>query len=215
MPPTTYRRKLRTRQLRAHRYIVPPAIVIQIVSNQGGIFTGETEFDKILSYFDYVIEMIMKQMNLTESISLLTKILNMDSIKTQVEFYKIMDIIETELLSIVVNIADNVNPGIIGMRIDFIRGFIDALPNNPQYIDTLPIMILQLIDEIIRGANLTNITANITEIKSYIDEKYGVIDKFAIIQDMIISIIENIMDGANPGIIGLRVEQVKKMISEL
>lgn len=214
MPSTTYRRKLRTRHLRGLRHIVPPAIVIQIVSNQG-VFTGETEFDKILKYFDYVIEMIIKQMNLTESISLLTQILNMDSIKTQVEFYKIMDIIETDLLSVVMNIADGINPGIIMSRIDFIRSFIDTLPNNPQRINELPFMILQLIDEIIRGANLSSITANITEIKAYIDEKYGVIDKFAAIQDMIISIIENIMNGANPGIIGLRVEMVKKMIAEL
>lgn len=211
MSSRLHKRKLRMKD-NFLKYIVPP-IIISIQNNNN--FSGECEIDKIMNYFIYIIDNIINQNNLTDSISHLQTILNTDSIKTQVEYYKIMEIIENDLVSTVMNISDNINYGIIKCRIEYINKLIDTLPDNIRCAETLPSMILQVIEDIIGGISLDTIITNINDITTYINDKYGVIDKFIDIQNNILSIIDNITEGIPSGIISMRSQTVKSMIDEL
>jgi len=217
-----HRRRMRTGLVAVHRYIVPPAIVVfiqnRVVPNgsTGSIgSTSNSELDKIMAYFMNLIDTIIKQQTLTESISLLHNFINDDTIKTQVEYYKIMEVIEMDLVSMVANISEGTNTGIIAMRIEYIKSLIDILPFNPQSVGELSQRILQLIEEIIGGATLVKIAGNVNDIKTYINEKYGVIDELVAIQDMILSIICNIMEGVPTGIIATRIGRLRELIAGL
>lgn len=218
-----HRRRMRTGLVAVHRYIVPPSIVIFIQNRGGGVTggtggtgsTGVSELDKIMAYFMNLIDTIIKQQTLTESISLLNQFINDDTIKTQVEYYKIMEVIEMDLVSMVANISEGTNTGIIAMRIEYIKSLIDILPFNPQSVGELSQLILQLIEEIIGGATLVKIAGNVNDIKTYINEKYGVVDELVVIQDMILSIICNIMDGVPSGIIASRISRLRELIAAL
>jgi hypothetical protein len=229
MPSRTYRRKIRPL---SPRYIVPPPI-INLINSQFGSGTGSgtggsggsgdnqnefvSELINIQRYFDFIIDSIIKQSNLTNVITLLQDFLNTDSIKTQVEYNRIMVMIEENLISTVMNIVEGsgTNSSLIRMRIDYIKGLIAMLPSNQEYHGILPSMILELIDMIIGGFNLNTITENINDIKTYINEKYGVMDTLMEIQDGMLSIICNIAEGISSGIIAMRLENLKMLITDL
>lgn len=226
MPSRTYRRKIRPF---SPRYIVPPPI-INLINSQfgngatggtgtGGTGTAENEFVseliRIQRYFEFIIDSIIKQSNLTNVITILQDFLNTDSLKTQVEYYNIIDTIEENLISTVMNIAEGTSIGVIKARIDYIRGLIAKLPINPQYHGVLPSIILELVDMIIGGVNLNTITENIKDIQTYINEKYGVLDTMIEIQENVLSIICNIAEGTSSGIIAMRLENLKMLISDL
>lgn len=224
MPSRTYRRKIRPF---SPRYIVPPPI-INLINSQfgngggglGGVIGGDqdeivSELVNIQRYFDFIIDSIIKQNNLTNIIALLQDFLNTESIKTQVEYYNILDMIEENLVSTVMNIMEGTSTGVIKARIDYIRSLIAKLPMNPQYNGVLPSIILELVDMIIGGVNLNTITENINDIKTYINEKYGVLDTLGQIQDNILGIICNIAEGTSSGIIAMRLENLKLLITDL
>lgn len=214
-----HRRRMRTGLIPVKRYIVPPAIVLNIqnrINNTGNnIFTGTTELDKIMNYFEQTIDAIIKQQSLTESINILQQIISNDTIKTQVQYYKIIEVIELDLLSMVMNIADGINPGIIAMRLEYIKSLIDIIPLNPQHIDELPNMLLQVIEDIIGGKTYTAISTNINQIKTYINEKYGLINDLILVQEMMLEIICNITEGVPSGIIRMRIERLRELITRL
>lgn len=213
MPSRTYKRKLRVNIVPTNKFIVPPTIVNTIQNNSK--FAGDCEIDRIMNYFLYIIDNIINQNNFTDSISHLQTILNNDFIKTQVEYYKIMEIIENNLVSTVMNISDNINSNIIACRIEYINKLITTLPDNIRCAETLPSMILQVIEDIIAGISFNNIITNINNITTYINDKYGIIDKFVDIQTNILGIIDNISEGIPTGIIAMRSQTVKSMIDEL
>jgi hypothetical protein len=195
MPSTSYRRKLRTSRL-----IVPT------------IYNYESDLVVTQQYFYKVLDMIIQQQDFKSTVSILQNIIqNTNHI---VEYYKILDIIESDLLSVLMNISDNINTGIIRTRIEYIKTYIDQLP--PTSIELSPVseMVLQIID-LITNTSFTAVVTNIKQIHSYINDTYLETQRINEIQDNILSIICNISESTSSGIVSERVQYLRQLISHL
>lgn len=195
MPSTSYRRKLRTSTL-----IVPT------------IYNYESDLVVIQQYFYKVLDMIIQQNDFKSTVSILQNIIqNTNHI---VEYYKILDIIERDLLSVLINISDNTNTGIIRTRIEYIKTYIDKLP--PTSIELSPVseMVLQIID-LITNTSFAAVATNIKQIHTYINNTYLETQRINEIQDNILSIISNISSCTSHGIISERVKYLRQLISHI
>jgi hypothetical protein len=195
MPSTSYRRKLRTSRL-----IVPT------------IYNYESDLVVTQQYFYKVLDMIIQQQDFKSTVSILQNIIqNTNHI---VEYYKILDIIESDLLSVLMNISDNINYGIIRTRIEYIKTYIDQLP--PTSIELSPVseMVLQIID-LITNTSFTAVVTNIKQIHTYINDTYLETQRINEIQDNILSIICNISESTSSGIVSERVQYLRQLISHL
>jgi hypothetical protein len=204
MPSRTYRRRLRVDKPNA--YISVPAVL-------GGCGGGDNELLKIQQYFYNVLNMIIEHKTFNEIKGGLLTIIG--AVKSHLDYYKILDIIEGQLLTIAINVGEGVSPGIILTRIEYIRTFIDSLPPNCLDASPIAIMVLELIDLITSTLNFNNARKNIAEIQAFIEEKYGQMAEFQLIQESIISVICNIGEGTTPGIVETRVEYIRCLIAEL
>jgi hypothetical protein len=207
MPSTTYRRKLRAREaLTTRQYIqtLPYAVVSQ---------KGECEIEKIQNYFYSALDMIIQRLEFTNAISTLTNIIT--SVSSYVEYYKIIDIIEHDLLSTVMNITDGTSSEIIRVRIDYVKSYIDKLPPMCQEPGPVSDMILQILDSLLSSMTSQPIVSTIGEIQTYIQQKYGYMQQMEEIQENILNIVDSIGTGTSPNIISMRVDFVRDLLSKL
>ncbi len=213
MPSSSYKRRLRSSPNcnRNTAYIAKPIYRPIILTN----FEGDTELIRIQNYFYKVIDMIIENNTLADAILTLNNIIT--EVKSRVELYKIIDIIESQLLSLVVNISDETPLGIIQGRIDYIKTIIDTLPPDCEEYGPVSIMILEVITSIQSSVSFDTVIKNILDIQKYITDTYGNMDTITLIQDNLLGIIENIAegDGASTGIINTRLDYVKTLISTL
>ena len=226
MPNNTYRRKLRAnviytdiaiKNIHSVQDTLPTCtptsilpIYIQTLPAEVERQKGDCDIDKIRNYFYKVIDMIIEHSKFTETAVVLNDIIQ--TVSTQVEYYRIMELIETNLLSTVVNISENVNSNIIGLRIEYIKTYINELPPMCQETGPISKMILEVIESIIQSVSFEKVTRTIEGIQTYIQDTYGSFEKIETIQTNLLSIIENIGNGVTTPIISLRVNFVKDMI---
>ena len=225
MPSTSYRRKLRsaitnsttpTIYLYNSDFILPP--VVPPVTPTPPPHIVETEkkicdIDKLRNHFYRVLEMITEQSEFVDTVAELNDIVK--TVHTHVEYYKILDDIEYNLLATVINISDNINPKLIKVRIDYIKTFIDKLPPICQEPGPVSEMILDLINSIIQSVSLEKVTDTINNIQHYIQDSYGTIETMETIQTIqtnLLSIIDNIGSGITSKIITVRVNYVKETL---
>lgn len=215
MPGTTYKRRLRNNRIGntyLNKFIYPDNTPFML-NNLNEDFSGKDQLIRIQNYFYKILDLIIQHNNFTTVLSALNQII--DSVKSYVDYYKIIDMIENDLLSIVLNISDSINPGLIKIRIECVKSYIDQLPPKCQNICTVPPMILELIDSITNNVNFSIVRNNISELQNFITEKYGKLEKYNLIQDNLLSIICNIGEGITTGIVETRVEYVRTLISQL
>jgi hypothetical protein len=208
MPSTHYRRKLRSvYNSSSRRYIVPTILMMM---------EGEDEITKTQNYFYKILESITLYNDFTDARSQLETVI--DSTTSIVEFYKIIENIENNLLAVVENIGDGINPGIICARIEHIKTIINTLPADSTVPGYVSEMMLQIIDLISTSIDFTLIRSNLNSIQNYVNDTFGTIDsvdKINTIQTNLIDIICNIKDGIGSGIICTRVDYIKTLIEQL
>lgn len=209
MATRAYRRKIHSVNLytetsNKNQYILPDYITAQ---------KGECEIDQIRNYFYNVLDMIIQQANFTDAVGTLRNIL--DSVHPMIEYYKIMDTIEYNLLSTVMNISDNVNTKVIQLRIDYIKTHIETLPPICQSPGPVSKMIMELLDTMIRTVDFEKISQTIQNLQSYLQSKYGCNETMELIQSNLLSVIGNIGNGAPSKIIELRINFVKELLVKL
>ncbi len=204
MPNPSYRRKVRN--LKGVSFIVKPAFLNTI--------SGQTEVVQIQNYFNYVVETITQYNTATNTVSVLQGII--DTVKSRVEYYKILDTIEQQVLSILCNISDGAVPGIIKLRMECVRMAIMELPEGPEYgTQNMRDMLFYILDMITNGTTLTTIVDNITQLQKYTLEAYNRNELLTQIQITILEIICNISEGTPSGVIGCRIDFLKGLIAKL
>jgi hypothetical protein len=200
MPSSHYRRKLRNQ-----------------LSNSG--YTNYTkssensELIRLQERFYYVLDSIINHNDFTTITSSLQNIIN--TVKSTIDYYKIIDIIENNLLSVVFNITNSVNPELIKTRIDYIKTYINSLPPMCQDCGQVPVLLFDLLDSIIKGVDFSVINKNIQEIQTYINDKYGNNDKIELVQENLLKIVCNISDGTNSELIAYRIQYIRTLISQI
>lgn len=209
MPSKKYRRKLRNPYYKnSITYIIDKNTDIYPVY----AVECESELVKTQNYFYKILDMIIQHNDFTIIVSDLQNIIK--TTQSIVDYYKIIDIIEKNLISVVCNISDNINPGIIQSRIDYIKSYIDQLPPGCMKISPISDMLLEVINSIINSVDFSIVTTNINNIQKLINKTYGEITYINHIQDNILSIICNISDNTNSAIISERVQYLKEIISD-
>jgi hypothetical protein len=204
MPNPRYRRKLRANQERSVPCYITLPYVVQIQK-------GDCDIDKIHQYFYTSIDLIIEHMNFTEAVSNLNAIVQ--SVSSYIEYYKILESIEETLLSTAINIIDGASVQIIRQRITYVKTIIDSLPPLCQEHGPVSDMILQVMDTLIQSLNTHSISGTITQIQTYIQDRYGHMTQIEEIQTNLLSVIDSIGSGASPNIISLRIQFIRELLS--
>lgn len=212
MPSTAYRRKLRARETMntaIQRHYIQQTSLPAAVSKQ----KGECEIEKIQNYFYNVLDMLINHLNFTEATATLTNIVK--TLSTRVEFFNLLDTIEHNLFSTVVNIMDGTTANIIATRIDYVKTFIERLPPICQEPGPVSDMIMEILDSLIATMSSQSIAGTITQIQTRIREKYGHFEQMEEIQDNLLNIVDIVGSGTPMNIIMLRVNFVRDLLSTL
>jgi len=204
---SSYRRKLRKPIGSISKYILSSNVstVSSNVSNSE-LITIQNKFCKIL---DNIILYNDFSLNISELHSIL------ESTRTIVDYHKLIDNIQNILLSVVCNISNSVNSNIIQTRIDYIKTYIDVLPEGHLNLSPLSDMILRLIDHIVTTMDFSSINNDINTIQLYINKNYTNTLHVENIQNTILSIICNIGQNTNTNIITNRIQYLRELIDQL
>ena len=179
-----------------------------------GTVGGETEVVQIQNYFTYVIETIAQQNSITNTVSVLQGIIQ--QVNSRVEFFRVLEILEDQVLSILCNISDGITPGIIKFRMECVRMTIMELPEGPEYgTDTMRNMLFHILDLITKGTSLSSIAENVIQLQKYTLELYNQNTLLTLIQTTILDIICNISQGTPSGIIACRIDYLRGLIAKL
>jgi hypothetical protein len=205
---SSYRRKLRKPIGSISKNILysnVPTVPSNVPNSE--LITIQNKFCKIL---DNIILYNDFSLNISELHSIL------ESTRTIVDYHKLIDDIQNILLSVVCNISNSVNSNIIQTRIDYIKTYIDALPEGHLNLSPLSDMILRLIDHIVTTMDFSSINNDINTIQLYINKNYNT-NTLPIenIQNTILSIICNIGQNTNTNIITNRIQYLRELIDQL
>jgi hypothetical protein len=204
MPSHYHRRKVRA--LKARSFITKPIFLNNVM--------GETEVVQIQNYFTYVTETMAQQNSVANTVSVLQGII--DQVNSRVEFFRVLDILEEQVLSILGNISDGITPGIIKMRMECVRMTIMELPEGPEYgTGGIRDMLFHILDLITNGMSLSSIAENVIQLQKYTLELYNQNELLTQIQTTIIDIICNISQGTPSGIIACRIDYLRSLIAKL
>lgn len=181
-----------------------PMVISNVPNSE--LITIQNKFCKIL---DNIILYNDFSLNISELHSIL------ESTRTIVDYHKLIDDIQNILLSVVCNISNSVNSNIIQTRIDYIKTYIDTLPEGHLNLSPLSDMILRLIDHIITTMDFSSINNDINTIQLYINKNYTNTLHIENIQNTILSIICNIGQNTNTNIITNRIQYLRELIDQL
>jgi len=207
MPSNKYKRNLRnTFDTSTKKYITVTPITSTITS------TRKSDLLVIQEHFYTILDNIIQYNDLTTNISLIHDIIY--STQSVADYYKIINIIENNILSVISNISYNNNSDIINMRLDYIKSYIEQIPQNCQILSPLSDTLLEFIDSFINNIDFTVINNNIQQLHSIINYKYVEVSQINRIQDILLSIVSNIEYNTPTDIINDRIEYVRYLISE-
>lgn len=139
----------------------------------------------------------------------------MDTIKEKVDYYKILEKIEVQLLGVVSNIARNTSVELIRIRIGNIKSYIEQLPTNYQDRGEVSEMIMQVIAILTANLGVNEVSSTIRTMTSYVKSKYKKNECVETVQELLTSILANIGVGVSPGIIAIRVAYAKELINKM
>lgn len=175
--------------------------------------SGTCELDRIRNYFLTILDMMIQYDTFIETTTHLQSILQ--TVQPQVEYYRILNIIEHNLLSVAINVSDSVNPKLIQQRIQYIQSMIRTMPPVCQEEGPISVPILQVIELILDSVNFDGITSNIQSIHTYLTHKYKNQSQIELIQTNMINIIDSIRNGTNTKLIHMRIDFVKNLIGSI
>lgn len=173
----------------------------------------KTTFSSMEKNFNNIISSVNNQLEIKKIIEETDLVISMFSEKE--EIFKVLDIIETNILGILSNMIDNTPIGIIACRIDYIRKIIEQLPENYNDYGQFACMIYDIIDLITNEFDYKVILENINNFYDKLSKDNELLDEFSEIKDTVISIIENMTNGTPLNIIECRLEYLKKLISKV
>lgn len=219
MPSRSYRRKLRASFSTGGRvsatYLSPPPFLSALTGKSTTKTDAycESELSVIHRYFLDIIDTFIKYNDFTQ----LTKELNMIiiSLSSKVEFYRIIALIEDQILSVMDNIVNGDSVGIITLRLSCVKQFVDLLPPDCNDFGPVTNMVLEILDLVITNVSFDKVRANITDLQAYMYQKYGDMENILQIHSTFLDIITNITDGASSGIISSRLDYIKTLVSYL
>jgi hypothetical protein len=136
-------------------------------------------------------------------------------LSTRVEFFKLLDTIEHNLFSTVVNIMDGTTANIIATRIAYVKTFIERLPPICQEPGPVSDMIMEILESLIATMSSQSIAGTITKIQTRIREKYGHFEQMEEIQDNLLNIVDIVGSGTPMNIITLRVNFIRDLLRAL
>ena len=211
MPSHWYRRKIRQNTAAATTVTSTPRYIALPYSVQTQ--KGECDIDKIHQYFYFALDSIIQHLNFTETVKNLNAVIQ--SVESYLEYYRILETIETDLLNTAINIIDGTSAGIIGQRIAYIKTQIDILPPICQDKGPISDMILQVLDTLIQSLNTQSISGTVTQIQTYIEDRYGKMPQIEEIQTNLLNIVDSLTSGTSQGIIALRVDFIRELVTAL
>ncbi len=207
MPPRHYRIKLRT----ATTTIIQPTTYINYSKQPIQSQCEEDTFQ--LQIFD-IVEIITQRLEIVEITNSVNRLVK--TISSTEELHKLLDTVETTSISIVQNISDGVDIGIIKCRIEYLRTLISDIPDGSQEdYAQVGLLILNVLSMISDGIDSVIINDKLTSIKADVDiyaNRFTVITE---IQYVICSIVQNITDGVDIGIIRCRIQYLNDLITKL
>ena len=174
----------------------------------------ETNEKTLQKYLLEIMDVIQIESNIAE----ITKRVNYvtSTLSSKIEIYKLIDEIEIVSLSIVRNIGNNINKGIIANRIGYLRELITKLPEGAkEEYSKIGTSILNILTMITEGIGFNEIEKNLIGITSSLEEDVSLMNLIDTIQTTILSIIKNISNGTNIGIIKSRVEYLRSLIDQI
>ncbi len=202
MPPRHYRNRLRN-----------PVKPIIIQSYQNTVVPNLVKDSFQLQLFD-IVEIITQRLEIAEITLQVTKLV--DEISTPIQLNKLLDTVETISISIVQNITDGVDIGIIRCRIDYLRSLLSEIPDGSQeeyaQVGQLILGVLAMISD---GIDHTLVNDKLMDIKSSVDVYANRFTVISEIQYIICSIVQNITDGIDIGIVRCRIDYLNSLIGKL
>ena len=161
-----------------------------------------------------IIEVITQRLEISEITTQVNNLVN--SISDRLELYKLLDTVETISISIVQNITDGIDIGIIKCRIDYLRTLISQIPEGSQedyaQVGNLILGVLSMISD---GIDNILVSQKIVDIKESVDVYTNSVTIINEIYSIICSIVQNITDGIDIGIIRCRIEYLNSLIGKL
>jgi hypothetical protein len=170
-------------------------------------------FSLMERYYCDIIDSIDNQIEIHKIVEDADKIIQMFSKKEEV--FQILDLIETNLIGIICNIADNTPLRIIECRIQYLKKLVEDLP--PEYDDygQLGCMVYNIIDLIKDEFNYNVVIENIDLLHTKLEKDVKMINEFNELRDTLFSIINNIKDNTPLRIIECRIIYLKDLISKI
>jgi hypothetical protein len=219
MPSRHYRRHLinnnKTHNYIHNKYLINHSINLQNDNNNNNDNNNKSLLHTIQQYFLDIIDAIILYSDMNIAIQQLHSLITL--IKSKEDIYLLLDNIENTLLSIICNISDGVNVGIISDRIQYLRELLSKLPDDCTDYDYYGKYIFSIIDSITNSVDFNTVYSNIINIQSLIqnDLNQTLYNQLNLIQTTIISIICNISDGVNIGIISDRIQYLNTLINAI
>ena len=204
MPPRHYRIKLRTNN--------PTPFTTYIHYNTS--IPSQCNDDSFQNELFNILDIITQRLEIFE---ITTKVNNLvTTLSSPQQLHTLLDSVETISLSIVKNISDGVDIGIIKSRIEYLRTLIATIPDGSQdeyaQVGQLILTTLTMISD---GIDNLIINDKLTSIKISADiyaNRFNVINE---IQYIICGIVKNISDGVDIGIIKSRIQYLNTLIAKL
>ncbi len=180
---------------------------------------GKKIIEKIEKDVFAIIEAITLRMELDKVCEMATTFYN--TLKSKADLLELVDSIEGLVLSIICNIVDRVDLGIITCRIQYLKDIINQMDPGCS-IDYDKDMADKILDIFNIISNSSNVCANIDNIKTKMESIYNVIHQTVINEDYIkqaeditIGIFQNIADRVDLGIISCRLMYLQNIISKI
>lgn len=211
MPSSHYRR--RVRNMEEKRLIVPETDYYINVA-ETIIQKRICELENMYQYFYDIMDYVIKSFDVTEAISGLHSII--DNLSSKVDYYNLIQHIETNILSIVSNITDRVPLQIIKERIAYIKIFIDELPPvSCEDLGPVALMTSDLLDFMSSQTDYGNMKIDVTQIFNKVHITYPNMEIIPEIQDKLCGVIQNIIDGQAKHIIQMRIDYINSLIEQI
>lgn len=138
------------------------------------------------------------------------------TLSRKLQLYDILDNIEQTAYSIVQNITDGIDFGIVTTRIQYFRELLKALPEGAQdEYRLIGCSIIDIINLIAEGIDITVIGQNIASIKAETNGDVAALDAIDLVQDTICSIVQNMADGVDTSIIMQRIIYLRELIGRI
>jgi hypothetical protein len=177
--------------------------------------------NELIKFQKYIFD-IIDTITTTLDIQAVTNKVNelLQIIKTREDMYKILDLIENNILSVITNIANSVDIGIIRCRFQYIRELISKIPHTADICHTyihneFYTLIFGFIESLTTSNDFSLVISEISAFKITLQDDIAFADNIDLIQDTILDIIKNIKNNVDIGIIRCRIQYLKELINRL